>query len=195
VYTLGPGKRAVIWLQGCGRRCEGCANPELQAFDPVKDIPAAEIFTLMEKMTGGGADGFTLTGGEPFAQAGELAALTRLLSRLSGDILIYTGYTLEALREMRDPDVDAALGFAAALIDGAYVAALNTGTPLRGSSNQRLHILKERYAPLYARELLRETNCIQNIPTGDGMLSVGIHMHGFRETLADGAERFGLERT
>ena len=28
----GPGKRGVVWVQGCSRHCKGCFNPETQSY-------------------------------------------------------------------------------------------------------------------------------------------------------------------
>ena len=40
----GPGKRGVVWVQGCSRHCEGCFNKETQNPDKGKDISIEEIF-------------------------------------------------------------------------------------------------------------------------------------------------------
>ena len=39
----GPGVRAVVWVQGCGRRCPGCFNPEFLPFEGGRAVPVAEV--------------------------------------------------------------------------------------------------------------------------------------------------------
>ena len=82
-------------------------------------------------------------------QALELARLIEELKRYSEDILIYTGYRIEELQERSDAAV--VLDQAAVLIDGKYREEENSDVLLRGSENQRIHILnddlRERYAP------------------------------------------------
>lgn len=39
----GPGVRAVVWVQGCGRRCPGCFNPEFLPFEGGHAVPVQEV--------------------------------------------------------------------------------------------------------------------------------------------------------
>ena len=77
VETLGPGRRAGIWTCGCDRHCPGCANPELWDREAYGEMKPADIVRVIETLEreGGAVDGITITGGEPFEQAEELAAL------------------------------------------------------------------------------------------------------------------------
>ncbi|HXE72553.1 MAG TPA: 4Fe-4S cluster-binding domain-containing protein, partial [Candidatus Nitrosotenuis sp.] len=70
--VLGPGERAVLWLQGCPLACPGCLVPE--SWDPraLPPTPLEEVVTWILQIEG--IEGLTLTGGEPMAQA---AALNR----------------------------------------------------------------------------------------------------------------------
>ena len=113
-------------------------------------------------------------------QAAELAALLEDLHVVSDDILIYSGYRLEELRARENPATDDILRRAAVLIDGPYIEALNDGTVLRGSSNQRVHILNPACEERYRRCLVQTHNQIQNFTTTDGIVSVGIHRRTFR---------------
>ena len=65
------------------------------------------------------------------------------------------------------------------MIDGKYVEELNDNSLLRGSSNQRIHILEEAQKNKYEIYLNTETNKIQNFTTNDGIVSVGIHKPDF----------------
>ena len=63
----GPGKRAVIWVQGCTIGCTGCYNSFTHPHKKVKLIEpqliADSISTISE------IEGVTFSGGEPFEQA------------------------------------------------------------------------------------------------------------------------------
>ena len=173
VEVLGPGKRVGIWFCGCPRRCKGCSNPELwELQERYKTTPEAVyemIKTLSLKYT---VDGFTVTGGDPFFQESDLVRLTDILSGISDDILVYTGYTLDEL----NPE---SLKNISVLIDGEYIEELNDNSLLRGSSNQRVHILNEAKREKYNAYFSTETNKIQNFITSDGVISVGIHKPNF----------------
>lgn len=176
VQVLGPGNRIGLWLCGCARACKGCSNPELWNPRPEYEIEPNKVFELIGKIASTHkVDGFTITGGEPMDQPKELASLIKLMTSVSEDILIYTGYRLEVLRGKEDEWTDYILREAAVLIDGEYIEELNDDTVLRGSSNQKVHILKDKYAERYQQYLAESHNQIQNFATSDGIVSVGIH--------------------
>lgn len=112
-------------------------------------------------------------------QAAELASLIKRLKGISTDILVYSGFQMEELRESNDPAINEVLSSIAVLIDGAYVEEMNDGAILRGSSNQRVHLLSEEYRDLYTQYLSKAHNQIQNFTTATGIISVGIHHRGF----------------
>lgn len=60
--VLGPGVRAVFWVQGCPLRCPGCVAPETLPFAGGEVVPvsrlADEIIALNE------IEGLTFSGGE-----------------------------------------------------------------------------------------------------------------------------------
>ena len=118
VEVLGPGKRIGIWFCGCPRRCKGCSNPELWEFqERYKTTPEA-VYALVDRITAKHQiDGFTITGGDPLWQPEELKKLIKLLSGISTDILVYTGYKIEELSS-------SAIQGIAVLIDGEYIEEL-----------------------------------------------------------------------
>lgn len=145
VKTLGYGNRIGIWTVGCRHGCFNCSNPELWDNDPDKDVSEKQIINMFTSIPGQ-VDGVTITGGEPFQQAEELLSLVLYLYKeLTQDILIYSGYTLEELQQWKNPTVDKVLAHIAVLIDGKYIEELNDNSSLRGSSNQRIHILNKAY--------------------------------------------------
>ena len=142
VRVLGPGVRYVLWVQGCGKRCPGCTAPtawDMEAGTPVKTGALAWEIALS------GADGLTISGGEPFLQAEELAEMIDVIRRKRDmGVIVYTGFLYEELMERED--ARALLERTDLLIDGPYIRELDDGKSLRGSSNQRVIPLTDRYA-------------------------------------------------
>lgn len=180
VKVLGPGLRVGIWLCGCNRRCRGCSNPELWEQKPEYEISISKIIELVSKIADKNEiDGFTISGGEPMDQTEELSELIERIRQYSSDILIYTGYTLEQLRERRDDRTEKITSRIAVLIDGEYKEEENVNAVIRGSSNQKIHILNTEFEETYKTYLDTAHNQIQNFTTSDGIVSVGIHRKGF----------------
>ncbi|WP_454696540.1 4Fe-4S cluster-binding domain-containing protein [Achromobacter aegrifaciens] len=149
VTTLGPGRRIGIWFQGCSIRCPGCISMDTWAEaggETTVDAVLAQLAAWLPQ-----ADGFTVSGGEPFDQPEALLALLRGLRGLSaGDILVYSGHAAERLVDtLADAD-----GLIDALISDPFDLAAPQTQALRGSDNQRLHCLtplgRQRFAALPA---------------------------------------------
>jgi len=180
VQVLGPGKRVGIWVAGCSRGCKGCSNPELWEQKPEYEISVDRLASIIDNLSHNHEiDGFTISGGEPLNQPEELTKLVQILSTISSDILVYTGYQIEELRNRQDRATDSVLAHIAVLIDGEYIEEFNDGSFLRGSSNQRVHLLSEEHKKKYQRYFSEGHNQIQNFTTADGVVSVGIHHKTF----------------
>lgn len=180
VEVLGCGKRVGIWFNGCPHHCKGCSNPELWEFQKRYSIRIENGMQLINRIAKENPiDGFTITGGEPFYQAEALNALITKLSVFSDDILVYTGYELQELHDMKSDTVESILSRIAVLIDGRYIEEWNHNCTLRGSENQRIWILNETYRGAY-EEYLKQENKIQNFTIGNHVISVGIHKKGFQ---------------
>lgn len=180
VKVLGPGNRIGIWVSGCSRRCHGCINPELWDKRPEYEI---SIDRLCEVISGIAlehqVDGFTISGGETMAQSEDLNALIRYLITVSKDILVYSGFKYDELREKGSENIQNVLGSIAVLIDGQYVEEQNNNVVLRGSENQNIIILNDQFRAKYENYLETTHNQIQNFTTSDGIVSVGIHRSDF----------------
>ena len=173
VKVLGPGNRIGIWFCGCPRRCDGCSNPELWEFQDRYKTSLETVMTLIEKISRAHkVDGFTLTGGDPFFQPDALSELLEQIKKISDDILVYTGYTKDELPAPLLKNITV-------LIDAPYIKERNNNCLLRGSDNQTIHILSEKYRVAYENYLMSAENQIQNFATRDGYISVGIHHPGF----------------
>ena len=180
VEVLGPGKRLGIWVCGCRRGCKGCSNPELWVQKPEYEVTVEDIMSLVSRISDlHKIDGFTISGGEPMDQPEGLSQLITQLSAYSKDILIYTGYRIDELKKREDPATNIILARTAVLIDGEYREEENMDVLLRGSSNQRIHILIPEMAEGYEKYLASAHNQIQNFTTLNGVVSVGIHRKGF----------------
>src|SRR6185295_13450965 len=128
VTTLGPGRRLGIWFQGCSIRCPGCISADTWAADR-GGLELAELFGQIEGWLEQ-AEGITISGGEPFDQAGALGALLRgLRERMPADILVYSGYAFERLER----PVAALEGLIDALITDPFVHDAPQRLPIRGS--------------------------------------------------------------
>ncbi|MDG9710480.1 4Fe-4S single cluster domain-containing protein [Streptomyces sp. DH10] len=145
-HALGPGRRSVVWVQGCPFRCAGCLAPDWIPNRAARHVAPAQLAD--ELLADPDVTGLTLSGGEPMAQAAGLVALVRAArARRDLTVICFTGYRLERLRARPPaPEVPELLGLLDVLIDGQYVTGLDDGKGLRGSSNQRVHHLTPRLA-------------------------------------------------
>lgn len=190
VKVLGPGERIGIWFAGCNHGCKGCSNPELWKQSHKYNITGDKLFQLISSISSNRiVDGFTLTGGEPFLQPDALLEILPELRKISSDILVYTGYTREELLDLGHADI---LDQIAVLIDGRYMEDLNNNSLLRGSSNQRIHILNQDYKTCYEEYLKNGVNKIQNFMTRNGFISVGIHRAEYRRELKESLQKKGI---
>lgn len=143
IYTLGPGKRYCVWVQGCNRNCPGCMSVHSR---DKKNGYSMSVSALAMEIKMAKPDGITISGGEPFLQAEALVELLHLLKtgmHCDLGVIVYTGYTIEELQQM--PSAQLLLEQVDLLIDGPYMQTLDDGGSLRGSSNQRVIPLTERY--------------------------------------------------
>jgi anaerobic ribonucleoside-triphosphate reductase activating protein len=132
----GPGTRFVLWFQGCTLGCAGCFNPGTHA------VGGREV--AIDTIDFGDAEGISLSGGEPMQQPEAALALLRRARARGLSTLMFSGYTRAEIEA--HPLGPAVLAELDVLIDGRYVAADRLATGLRGSANQRIQLLTDRYA-------------------------------------------------
>jgi anaerobic ribonucleoside-triphosphate reductase activating protein len=139
----GPGRRFTVWVQGCPQVCPGCFNPELQGQEPRRLLSPPEL--AREAVAALPWEGVTLSGGEPFEQATDLAAFLDDLERARTPfpVIAFSGYALEALWNGPAPRREL-LARIDLLVEGPYLAERAAPLPLRGSANQRLVALTPR---------------------------------------------------
>ena len=155
VSVLGPGQRAVIWVQGCRFACKNCIVPESW------DESAGELVSVTEMaawvLAQPGIEGMTFSGGEPMLQAKALADLIDLVrAKADMGVVCYTGYRLEQLQQQGTREQQDLLQRIDLLIDGVYIEQQHADLLWRGSANQRLLPMTERYQALIIDQLAQK---------------------------------------
>lgn len=144
VKVLGPYTRAVIWVQGCDFGCRGCIVPESWDQDSGEEVDISELVAWV--LSQPSIEGVTLSGGEPMLQAEALSTLIDQIREVRNlGVMCYTGYRLEYLKAQGDIAQKLLLTKIDLLVDGIYQENLQADLLWRGSSNQRLLLLSNRY--------------------------------------------------
>jgi len=156
----GPGRRAVVWFQGCEVHCPGCWNPASHLRTGGFAASAAELAAQIETATQAyDLEGVTLSGGEPLHQISEIIELLSLLKHQFPTLSagIFTGYaereldrgkfhtyltSTAATRQAQWRELRSLLDFA---VLGRYNRHQATTAPLVSSRNQRLRLFSARY--------------------------------------------------
>ncbi|MFF7334751.1 4Fe-4S cluster-binding domain-containing protein [Streptomyces sp. NPDC008150] len=201
VTVLGHGVRAGVWVQGCSLACPGCMSRDTWEARPETEADVSAVLDWIRGLPGP-LDGVTVSGGEPFEQPEALAELLHGIRELlddgtsgqdnDADILVFSGLAWPRLRD--GAGHSAALASCDAIVAGPYVARRNTGSPLRGSDNQRIVPLtplgRERYGPLalagYGERRLQLTS------DGTDLRLIGIPHRADLARLRDAAEAGGV---
>lgn len=136
-HLYGPGKRLLLFTQGCSLHCKGCINQHLWEFGKGTDVAIDEIFAQCK-----GLDGITLHGGEPLDQANALVELIKKLKQQEKTVILFTGY---AFKELDKVQKQAWLS-SDIVISGRYEEKnRNIYLQFRGSTNQKVFTHKGKY--------------------------------------------------
>ncbi|MBV8995363.1 MAG: radical SAM protein [Pseudonocardiales bacterium] len=150
----GPGIRTAVWVQGCSIRCPGCFNPQFWTTRGGTLVHATTLADdLITRAQTAGAEGITFLGGEPFEQAAALSTVAKILRAANFSVMTFSGYIFEDLKKWSTDRTDIAELLAATdlLVDGPYLStAIDRTRPWVGSTNQRFHMLTDRYKMLLA---------------------------------------------
>lgn len=141
--ALGPHKRFIVWVQGCNKRCKGCIAPDSWALDggEFMDVEVLADQIIMQE----DIEGITISGGEPFLQQQALCSLISMVREQKNiGVIIYTGMNYS---DIKDTDL---AKMSDIIVDGEYREELNDDKSLRGSSNQNVVCLTERYKDIIA---------------------------------------------
>ena len=191
--TLGPGKRFVIWMQGCKKNCVGCINPEGRNLDGGYKITVEDIMERLSKHPD--LVGVTISGGEPFLQFDELQKLIqRIKQETMLDIMLYSGYTLEHLKQMI-PDSMKFFENIDIFVDGEYIQGKNENEMYRGSSNQKIYFFTDRYKAWQEKIMQSKSrNFSFEVKENGEVLFVGIPPKGFYEKFLEKIGGYNDER-
>lgn len=187
VYTLGPGRRIGIWVQGCSLKCFGCMSEDLFYRREKSCLSVEDIFDHIFSLAPGHS-GLTVSGGEPFDQAEALLPLLIKVKRSTTlDTMVYSGYTKEEILNGSKAMVDLFTQIDI-LIDGRFEAALPTRKPWCGSDNQTIHLLT-KHAQQY-NNLIKEGQCMPTslqveVTNGNAVRIIGIPRRGELEQLRE----------
>lgn len=143
----GPGKRACLWVQGCHRHCRGCFNHDTWDMNGGTVYSVDQLFEMISSAPD--IEGVTFVGGEPFLQAGHLAALGRRCQAEGLSIVTFTGYLFAEISQANRPDWNSLLEVTDLLLAGPYLAEQQDfSRPWVGSRNQEYVFLTPRYRAL-----------------------------------------------
>lgn len=143
----GPGRRAVLWVQGCNKRCRGCCNPAyLQLVERELVSTSSVIDWLANAHCAHDLEGVTFLGGEPMLQAQGLAIVAQDAKSLGLSVMVFSGYTINELNALQLPGVAHLLRYTDVLVDGPYTENLpENNRRWAGSTNQQFHYFTPRY--------------------------------------------------
>jgi anaerobic ribonucleoside-triphosphate reductase activating protein len=138
----GPDLWVVSWIQGCILGCPGCFSPDTH--DLLGGIvidttnPAQEILSNKDELAG-----VSQSGGDPFQQQKILMVLLELLQGKGLDIMVFIGYSLVQAKGMA-PGISI-LNLLEVKGIGPNRVSCQAGHGHLGSSNQKTHLLTNRY--------------------------------------------------
>lgn len=132
-HLYGPGKRLLLFLQGCSIHCEGCVNQHLWSFEGGTLTYPCAVLDFCEKE---GVEGITVHGGEPLDQANGLLELFEIVKKLGLTIILFTGYLKKELNKTQI----AVWNLADIVVAGRFqLKKRNVNLQFRGSTNQRVY--------------------------------------------------------
>ena len=140
----GDGNRVSVFVSGCPHKCNGCFNEESWKYTAGEPFTEHQLDSLMLHLKQPTIQGLSILGGEPLAPRNLLGVLS-ICKRMredhpDKDIWLWTGYTMEELRERKDWGIINRIFFYLnTLVDGRFEKDLmNPDLKYRGSSNQRV---------------------------------------------------------
>ncbi|MDJ0911581.1 MAG: 4Fe-4S single cluster domain-containing protein [Woeseiaceae bacterium] len=178
ITSLGFGRRAGIWFQGCSIGCPGCGSKHTWGVEGGEEVTVAQVLSWLSSSSTSLA-GVTISGGEPFEQPRALLKLlqqirVRFKERDDFDVLIYSGYPFRQLMSRHS----AMLNQVDALVSGPYLRNRDSAW-LRGSVNQEIHTFSRLGEARYGSSAsLGQSNSLQVIVDGAAVRIVGIPERG-----------------
>lgn len=143
-FANGVGTCVSFWTQGCPHHCSGCQNPETWDFNGGKELPSDIRGQIIKAICANGITrNFSILGGEPLCEENLDEVNNIIISVRTAfphiKIFMWTGYTLEELKERNDERIENILSQIDVLIDGPFIESERDITlNLCGSKNQRV---------------------------------------------------------
>lgn len=193
VTALGPESRVGIWVQGCSKRCMGCISPHTWDHNKGELKSVSQLAEQINSFCRLGAQGVTISGGEPFEQYPALLDLVKQIYEMGiADILIYTGLKIEEISDKYEE----ILKYCAAVVDGEYIEGDVSKSAWKGSENQRMIILTNDPFLIcrYENYFLERRRKLQVVENGDKLVVIGIPRQNDREEIEDGGENMSYLR-
>lgn len=187
--TLGPGRRSVVWVQGCSLHCPGCIVPESWRFGGGRQVDPRML--AEELLADDPSAGLTVSGGEPTDQPEAVAALLAAARVMGRTTWVYTGRALAELKADPRPAMGELLAGTDVLVDGAFDLGQAAALGYRGSANQRVLRLTDGISEADAEG--GEPGKVEITLSGEGFLTVvGVPAPGFLPALQEGLAARGV---
>lgn len=161
-FCNGPGRRCVVWVQGCSLGCAGCFNPSTHTVAGGQVVTAETLFqwVLRAQIDNPEIEGITVSGGEPLQQRKSITDLLRSVREHTNlSVILFTGYDASELALL--PDIDQLRSQVDVIIAGRYEQEKRLGRSLIGSANKEMLFFSDRYC---------ETD-FWNLPESEVMIS------------------------
>jgi len=140
-FVDGPGKRTVVFFQGCTLACKGCQSKHLWPHTPAYVVNVPDLVDTIVNISRGKQ--VAVSGGECMQQPAALEALVVGLKKEGMHVVVYTGYSWEELHANSAGTPWAAtlaniLSNIDVLVDGRFqLESDDDFVTWRGSRNQR----------------------------------------------------------
>ena len=175
-HLYGPGKRLLLFTQGCSLHCEGCVNSHLWQFGCGNKISAEELLDICKQNM---VDGITLHGGEPLDQAGELYQAVRLIKESGFTVILFTGYLKKELSGLQAR----IWNLADIVVCGRYdETKRNVYMQFRGSTNQRVITHAGKYKNYKVKD--GETAAILTLDDSGDLIVKGFYTEDIEKLLS-----------
>ncbi len=143
-FANGTGVCVSFWTQGCPHQCVGCQNPETWDFDGGQPLPIDIKGQIIKAISANGITrNFSVLGGEPLCEQ-NLDIVDQIITAVRAayphiKIFVWTGYTIQELKEQKNSTIEHILSQIDTLIDGKYIESERDITlKFRGSKNQNI---------------------------------------------------------
>lgn len=143
-FANGTGVCVSFWTQGCPHHCQGCQNPETWDFDGGQPLPIDIKGQIIKAISANGITrNFSVLGGEPLCEQ-NLDIVDQIITAVRAayphiKIFVWTGYTIQELKEQKNTTIEHILSQIDTLIDGKYIESKRDITlKFRGSKNQNI---------------------------------------------------------